>query len=141
MALFTWDNIYSVGVTSIDNQHRRLFDIANRFHAAYINRDGRPVLTAIFKELVNYTATHFADEEQLMREHNFPDYPEHKAQHDKLVRLVLVYQEQFERGDADIEQRAMNFIKTWLNGHILGTDRNYRPYMAQGQHAPALTHV
>jgi hemerythrin-like metal-binding protein len=129
MALFTWDDIYSVGNPQIDAQHQRLFDIANRFHAAYVQRAGRERLAWIFGELLDYTATHFADEEALMRRYNYPDYVQHKAGHDKLVGLVSYYRQQLENGAADIEARVMQFIQTWLNGHILGTDRNYKAWL------------
>ena len=42
MALFEWDSIYSVGDEFIDNQHKRLFHIANRFIP--LTRNARRVL-------------------------------------------------------------------------------------------------
>ncbi len=131
MGLFTWKDIYSVGVDEIDKQHQQLFDIANRFHYAYENKSETQVLGSIFSELVMYTQKHFEDEERLMREHKFPDFDAHKSNHDKLVKLVSWYVEQFEAGQDGIEETAMNFIKTWLNGHILGMDRKYSPYMTE----------
>lgn len=130
MGLFNWTDIYSVGVDAIDEQHQQLFDIANRFHYAYENKSGRRVLEAIFGELVAYTQVHFADEERMMREYKYPDFDTHKNNHDKLVKLVGWYLQQFESGEDGIEETAMNFIKTWLNGHILGMDRKYSPYLA-----------
>jgi hemerythrin len=126
MALFVWQQIYSVGVERIDAQHRRLFEIANRFHAAHQRREPRALLTAIFGELVDYTVSHFADEERLLQAHDYDDFDRHKANHEKLVKLVLGYRRQLENGEPDVEAHAMNFIKTWLNGHVLGMDRNYR---------------
>jgi len=125
MGLFTWENIYSVGVAKLDAQHMKLFEIANRFHAAFERRESRPVLVAIFTELVEYTATHIADEKRLLQEHGCPDHKLHKANHALLVGLVLSYKRQLENGEPDIEQHAMGFIKTWLNDHILGMDRSY----------------
>lgn len=130
MALFTWDNIYSVGHDQIDAQHRRLFDIANRFHEAYVNLRGPFVLSEIFRELVDYTVTHFTDEERLMMAVGYPDFAAHKRHHDKLVGLVQTYRQQLETGVEGIEQRVMEFLKAWLNGHILGTDRNYKEFVS-----------
>lgn len=133
MALFEWEDIYSVGVASIDEQHKKLFDIANRFHEAYDKGHGRKILGLIFKELITYTQVHFAEEERLMREQNYPDYHRHKVNHEKLLGLVLAYKERFERDEQGIERQVMNFIKTWLNGHILGMDRNYRSHVQPGE--------
>ena len=129
MSVFEWKEIYSVGVPEIDAQHQQLFDIANRFYAAFSAKAGRERLLRIFDELVNYTVTHFADEERLMREYRYPDYDAHKENHEKLIKLVGWYHEQFRRGEPGIEERALEFIKTWLNGHILGMDRKYKPFM------------
>lgn len=53
MALFVWQDIYSVGVEVIDNQHKKLLEIANRFHAAFERGEGRAMLSGIFNELVD----------------------------------------------------------------------------------------
>jgi hemerythrin len=123
MALFKWDNIYSVGDPGIDAQHKRLFDIANRFYDAHSGHADRGTLMRIFNELIDYTATHFKDEEEFMRRHHYPDLPRHHEQHDKLVKLVLNYKVRLERAEPDADQNAMDFIRLWLNGHILGSDR------------------
>lgn len=131
MALFEWDSIYSVGDEFIDNQHKRLFQIANRFYNAYQARQARTVLGSIFDELIDYTILHFKDEEELLRQHNFPEFHQHKRNHEKLIGLVSRYKEQFEQGDEGIETRVLDFLKLWLNGHIMGMDRQYKPYIAE----------
>jgi hemerythrin-like metal-binding protein len=130
MTLFAWDNIYSVGNTIIDAQHQRLFSIANRFHEAHLKLLGREVLMTIFDELIEYTATHFADEERMLQAKGFPDYAEHKRHHEKLIALVLQYKKLLAEGEPGVESRALSFLTTWLNGHILGIDRNYATHIA-----------
>jgi hemerythrin-like metal-binding protein len=124
MGFFPWENIDSVGVAKIDAQNMKLFEIANRFHAAFERRESRQVLVAIFTELVEYTGTYIAGEDRLLQEHGYPDHKRHKANHALLVGLVLTYKRQLENGEPDIEQHAMGFIKTWLNDHVLGMDRS-----------------
>jgi hemerythrin len=129
MAIFEWHHIYSVGDAEIDSQHKRLFDIANRYHDAFTTHRNNETLMSIFYELIDYTVTHFSAEEQFMQRNQFPGLLQHKEQHQKLVKLVLNYKTLLERRDPGAEQRAMDFIRLWLNGHILGSDRNY------GEHA------
>ena len=66
-----------------------------------------------------------------MRKNNYPEFHQHKKNHEKLIELVAKYKEQFERGDEDIERRVLDFLKLWLNGHIMGMDRQYKPYIAE----------
>lgn len=133
MAEFKWTELYSVGDEEIDEQHRLLFDIANHFNEACEKNLGPEILGKIFQELIEYTATHFADEERMLKEINYPDYYAHKQNHDKLVKLVMDYKKKFDAGEGDAAQQAMHFIKTWLNGHILGMDRGYRSYLGNRQ--------
>lgn len=128
MALFVWDEIYRVGIPTIDEQHRRLFDIANRFHDAVVRREGRPALLAVFDELAEYTAYHFREEEQRMAEVGYPDLLKHRGYHERLVGLVVTYRKQLSEGVDGIEARATDFIKMWLNAHVLGTDKEIGKY-------------
>ena len=78
MELFVeWEDKYSVGIKKIDNQHKKLIEIINRL---YYSRGNRPhtVLGKTIQELIEYTKTHFTDEERLMRENGYPDYQAHK---------------------------------------------------------------
>lgn len=134
MSLFEWQDIYSVGDPRTDAQHQRLFDIANRFELAYENGSRLDHLYTIFLELVDYTKVHFADEERLMRQAGYPEFDWHKQNHERLVELVGYYCRSFERADPNVAENAMNFIKTWLNGHILGMDRKFRPYVEDVHH-------
>lgn len=129
MALFEWSNVYSVGNSTIDHQHQRLFGIANRFHDSYIKRHTRSQLSGIFDELIDYTHEHFAFEERMMEDNDFPGVERHKENHKKLIGLVGNYKQQFERGDDGVEDRVMNFLKLWLDVHIVGMDRQYKKFI------------
>jgi len=129
MPQFEWSEIYSVGNQELDQQHQKLFDIANRYNTALEGEVGQKSLIRIFNELVEYTGFHFQREEELMREGGFPGFESHKQNHEKLVKLVMYYKQELDMGGLGIEQRALDFIKTWLSGHILGMDRKYREFV------------
>jgi hemerythrin len=129
MSRFTWSQIYSVGNDKIDQQHQQLFDIANRYADALERGMGRKTLIGIFNELVAYTAYHFKEEESMLQDGGYPELEAHRKNHEKLVKLVMHYKQQLDMGEAGVEQRALDFIQTWLNGHILGMDRKYREYL------------
>ena len=135
MALFEWSEIYSVGNKTIDKQHQKLFDIANRFYQAHNDGHGQEVLGSIFTELLEYTQYHFADEERLMKEADFPDFYKHKANHEKLIEVVTNLKKNFDDKQEGVEERITDFLKMWLNGHILGMDRNYKTYLRDDQAA------
>lgn len=126
MALFDWQDVYSVGIEKMDSQHRKLFEIANAFLAAFERGEPRAALVAIFDELAAHTVRHFTDEERLMRECGYAGFDRHKLSHEKFVARVLGYKRRIESVEPGVEAHAMNVIKTWLNAHLLGMDRDYR---------------
>src|ERR1035438_4801402 len=101
-AMFEWKNEYSVNLASIDAQHKKLFAIAEELHEAMRTGQTKPVLSKILDRLVQYTVTHFAQEEGLMKLHGYPDFAAHKSAHEALKKQVLDFQREFEAGETFI---------------------------------------
>jgi hemerythrin-like metal-binding protein len=127
--MFEWNDRYSVGIGSIDAQHQNLFRLAGELHAAMTTGQGKAAAGKVLDRLIQYTATHFAHEERLMRLHDYPGLATHKAQHDALTRQVLQFQLDFQSGRAAITVQLLQFLKSWLEQHIAGSDQQYAPYL------------
>jgi hemerythrin len=127
--MFEWKSEYALGIGSIDAQHQGLFAIGRELYGAMSAGQGKVVLARILDRLVQYTAVHFAHEERLMQSHHYPDFAQHKAQHDALVKQVLAFQAEFNSGRATMAIKVLQFIKDWLEKHIIGTDFAYIPCM------------
>jgi CRP/FNR family transcriptional regulator len=131
--LLAWDSDYSIGVEAIDEQHRRLFDISNRFYDAWRVQAGRDALCRIFDELLEYTRYHFAEEERLMQQISYPGLPQHRRSHEELVDLVGRFRRQLESGTPGVETEALEFVKTWLNIHVLEDDRDIGEHLLRSR--------
>lgn len=129
MALFTWDNGYSVGVADIDQQHQQLMNLVNDLNEAMVQGKGRQVVGGILDKLISYTAGHFAAEERLMQQHDYPEYAEHKAKHAKMVAKVKALKQDVDSGKLTVSADVMKFLQDWLNKHIKGTDMKYGPFL------------
>ena len=90
---------------------------------------GREVLGGVLNELIDYTKRHFADEEELMRRHNYPEYSRHKTIHEELTFKVLNLKREFESGTSVLTMDVMTFLQQWLTGHIEKSDKQYSPYV------------
>lgn len=128
MAFFDWKDDYSVGITKIDEQHKKLVGFLNELYDAMKAGKGKDTLDKVLVGLVEYTKTHFATEESLMRLHKYPDYDAHKEKHDKLTAYVLDLKTKFDAGQISNPIQITNFLKDWLGKHILGTDKMYGPF-------------
>ena len=127
--MFEWKNDYVVGIRSIDAQHQGLFAIGRELYAAMSAGQGKTVLARLLDRLVQYTTIHFAHEEHLMQLSHYPDFANHKAKHDALVKQVVAFQTQFNAGQTTMAIQVLQFIKDWLEKHIKGTDFAYVPCM------------
>lgn len=129
MAHFIWSEEYSVNIKAIDEQHKGLIDLIEKLHTAMLNRQSRAVMGDILSELVNYTNSHFAYEEELMEKYGYPGFHEHKKHHQQMRHKVLALQDDYGRGKIVVSMQVMDFLKDWLARHILGTDQLYKEFL------------
>ncbi len=129
MPLLTWNDNYSVNIKQFDDQHKKLIDLINQLHDAMKIGKGGLILSQVLKALITYTGSHFADEERLMKLHNYPNYEEHQKEHNLLVSQVLDMQKNLLEGKIPLTQSIMNFLKEWLEKHIQGEDKKYGPFL------------
>jgi len=125
----TWSEQYSVGIASIDLQHKRLFDLVNEMHEAMRTAQGNEAVGRILKRLMHYALTHFAHEERLMDECGWPELESHREEHKALTRQTESLLRRFNSGETLLSVDVMLFIKTWLTQHIQGTDMKYASAM------------
>ena len=120
-----WNQSWCIGVKNVDAQHENLVALVNKLHQAMGEGKGKNVLEEILGSLVSYTKAHFRDEERMMEQNGYPDLIEHKRQHAALTKKVLDFQTEFKSGAMGMSIDIMQFLSTWLKGHILGTDAKY----------------
>ncbi len=126
--MLQWSDAFSVSHPQMDAQHQKLMEMVNRLFAAMRSGRANSVVSQILDELVNYTATHFADEENLMKQYKYPGLAEQQAMHKDLVRQALALQQQVRQGQP-LGTQVFHFLKSWLINHIQNEDRKYGPYM------------
>lgn len=122
MELIKAEEAPKVGVLEIDAQHAALIGLVNRLHQAMTQREGHEALDAIIVALVEHTQQHFAYEEQLMSQHQYPDFAKHKADHDRLMQHIVSLAEQFRSGDLLLSFAVMMDLKAWATIHIEKSD-------------------
>lgn len=126
---FTWNESYSVGNEIIDNDHRGLFDTLNSLESAakWPNPED---IAVILETLIDYTRTHFQREERLMRGVGYPEFDEHQAKHDAFTRKVLAIRKIYHEDPDSVDLvKLVEFLRGWLLRHILGSDRDYIPFL------------
>lgn len=124
---WVWDDSLSIGIESIDAQHRRIIDYINELEAARAAND-RIGISQVLIGLTEYTITHFTFEEELMMLADYPITAEHQRAHAAFAARIHRYMEQHESG-ADVTRRLLSELKLWLSQHIQGSDKHYAPFV------------
>lgn len=122
MYQFTEDCL--IGIEQIDNEHRTLFTLINE--AAELPKEARTAKTVerILSRLTDYAATHFAHEEAYMNEHDDPELPLQKKEHEAFTSHVqtLVSRPLTDENASDMLDEILPFLIRWLYRHILSSD-------------------
>jgi hemerythrin-like metal-binding protein len=124
--VFSWNPEYAVKVPNIDEQHQKLFSLIGELHKAL--QRSIPAHD-MFLELVAYTQYHFADEERLMQEHEFPGLAGHVEEHRELKRRLLEFKADYDKGNTFISAELLNFLEGWLTDHVRSADMKYAPFV------------
>jgi len=124
MTLLTWhDSLYGIGVKTVDDQHKRILVMINNLRDSLQRGGGNSEVGVILKELVEYVKFHFAEEEKLMEEMNYPEIEEHRELHEKLTRHVVAILLRLKNEQEFSIYELLSFLKDWWNEHIGEEDK------------------
>ena len=129
MALFTWNDSYSVKVAQCDEQHKKLFAIINDLADAMRMGKGQDAVGNTVGELLQYTRTHFQQEEELMKKAAYPQLAPHQELHKKFVADIEALQKQAQAGQKANSVKVLNMLRDWLVNHIQKTDKQYSAHL------------
>jgi hemerythrin len=122
-----WEDKYSLGVESIDEQHKELFQIASRIYELLKNEmilDKYDHIMEIIDELKNYTVDHFKDEEEYMKRIGYKKFLSHKVAHtDFLDKMENIDANKIDNGHNEYLLGILDFVCVWLVEHILKEDK------------------
>lgn len=130
--LIVWNDSYSVGNETIDNQHKGLVAMANELllHCRQKGPEADVAFARTVKKAMDYARSHFSTEENIMTRSSYPDIQTHKKEHEKFVIDILKAIREFE--DGKIEPiNLVEFLKNWLLNHIAETDKKCAPYFSK----------
>ncbi len=126
-----WDEILSVGVDEIDEDHRKLVNIFNILNHSVMAEESSDYLAATLAELINCTVWHFSHEERLMLKHRYEGIEEHKAEHRELIKSAKELQQEILQADKPVVDEHIEFLERWLTEHILTADLRLGSYLSQ----------
>lgn len=125
----SWRDEFSIGISSIDDQHKKLLGMLNQLNSIEHAQAGQArqpgKLVEMLDNLSEYAAHHFAQEEALMHTH-LPDAEStthHLLAHRTYWTIIVTLKNRFMKGDAKVNAELVEYLNRWWIDHILKTDQ------------------
>lgn len=127
----TWKDSFSIGIPTIDKQHRELCDQVDKLFDACSRGKGADEVLKVLNFLASYTVKHFADEEAFQLKIKYPKFQQHKAKHTEFLSQVTKLKKEATENGVNITMviKINQTISAWLVDHIRATDSDLKNYV------------
>ncbi len=122
MTEFIWQDRYLLGNQTVDQQHKRLFELANKL----VESTSKDELTLQTMLLYQHVREHFRAEEEYMIKHGYPDYLQHVGTHNLMLDQLVNVSDKINK-DEWHQQQVLIFMRAWIS-HILDEDSAINDY-------------
>lgn len=125
---------YSIGIDEMDAQHAHWIQLIEKFRSIgseqLLGPSGIHAAAQALEQLLRYTKTHFASEEQFMSAHGYPGIAAHKERHRELEAVVTKLLGEIQAHQTGSTPLKLNlFVTIWLLEHILQEDDRYARFV------------
>ena len=124
--MIKWDERYRLGIDIIDEQHKKLFDIAEEAHDLLNlpnSVDKFDEILHIVQELKDYVAFHFTEEEKILKEIEYKKFFTHCIYHnDFIIELRNFNLEDIDEGQDEHILQLLYMVNNWLIAHVTKED-------------------
>ncbi|MDO4674185.1 bacteriohemerythrin [Campylobacter sp.] len=116
-----WDNSFSVHNSKIDEQHKKLFELAAKVEMVSDKPVSKGEVKDLLAEFFNYMKDHFNDEEKYMQLIGYPDFETHRKIHKEIIQTMINLIKGI-KSTNDLKEKLYLIAKKWLLEHILYED-------------------
>ncbi len=130
--LFDYDEL-KINLSILDNQHKKWFDIINRFYSAFKRKENPKVIMDILTELIDYTEYHFGFKEKYLKDFHSPYYESQKSEHQAFLEKLQETISEYANNQSIALIKMIIFIKEWSKTYFPAMDETYiKQFKANG---------
>lgn len=122
MPIVNWSSELSVGIETLDADHRRLLATMNHVFDSLLDGSGSSATHKALQDLGTYVFDHFSREEAWIAEHGLPEFETHRKEHQALKDQIMRLQQLQEQYDDQLSVELLIVLRDWLLGHIAHSD-------------------
>ncbi len=134
--MIKWTEDLSVGIDTIDNQHKELFNRINSLVDAVKQHICKYKIGDIIKFLEDYVHIHFNEEEKYMLKYQYPQYDYHKAQHEHFKKELLALKPELLKleggakpGSYELSVTTNQLVVDWILAHVANVDKQLGKFL------------
>ena len=139
MALFDWNDKFSVSLEAMDKQHKSFLELLNNLDDEIRSKNSDELVNMAVNRLFNYAAFHFRDEENILNTCGFPGIREQRQEHGFFMKQVKEMEESLQKGSQVQLGSVVSFLKDWFINHIMREDKKYSAYIKLRYSSECLT--
>lgn len=125
------DDSFSVGVSEMDRQHKRIIDLINSLIEKQEMEVDSELISDTLIRMSEYANEHFGREEQYMLESGYPDYSRQKEEHNEFRKRTAFFSVDTIRRKMTIPEEVLAYLKEWWVNHILNADMKYKAFFVE----------
>src|ERR1700674_1001634 len=118
MAVFIWNEKFSVGMKSMDDQHKYFLNLLNNLDDEIQRKNGDETVHTAINSLSAYGMLHFRAEEKILFTCGYPETEHQRQEHSFFVMQVKEMEASYLDGNLSRLGSIASFLRDWFINHI-----------------------
>ncbi len=129
MSLIDWREEYSVGIASVDHEHREMINLINTVYDNLSSNASKGQIEDFLGEIYTKISAHFALEEKIMKTRRYDEYEDHKEDHEKLLDEIRDIMDFYETDDYFSDKDLADQLERWFSEHFRTRDARFHKHL------------
>lgn len=122
MQLLQWKPSFALGIPAVDHEHRQMIRMINDVYEKVDDENNTASVQSALADIHAGISAHFALEERVMREAGYPEYGEHKDNHEDLLDQIRDLMDRFEDNPGEGRKLLQQSLNDWFGQHFATFD-------------------
>ena len=124
-----WQLELQSGNDELDRQHQQLFEIGNRLINMTLDGTNQAEIIKQLDLLLSHIVSHFASEELILKQANYPGLPQHAGIHEELAAKAMRLKESYEAGEIRASAFFSFVADDVILNHLSNEDSKFFAYL------------
>ena len=130
MAVFVWKEKFSVGMETMDNQHKHFLNLLNNLDDEIQRKNSPEMVETAINRIFSYAMLHFRDEEKILSTCGYPEIGQQRKEHSFFVKQVKEMESSHKGGNLVNLGSVVSFLRDWFINHIMTEDKDYAAFIS-----------